>query len=347
VRRFTHSTAREIDERHVPPLPQGTERAELVITLARRLWARMRDPADEVPLEHDAYLKMWHLDGARLPAGAAVLYVDEAQDANPVVQAILAAQPRPTVWVGDPWPSIYRFRGSVNAMRMIAAPPRPLSRSWRFGEDLACIARAILAHTSEAPAVALRGDPGTTTVLGPVRPPCTVLCRTNAGLFEAAMRGRDRVHLVGGVEPLAQLVLGGWRLYRGEPVPEVASLARFRSWAELLEEAEEARDPELRFLVRIIAYYGRVLPGLVADLRRRATPQAAMAARVLSTAHKPRGWKGRGCGWRRTSRAWRSSRRWTGRGGPVGRRRSATRSCPCCKSRRPRLASSSSPMPRC
>jgi hypothetical protein len=289
VRRFTHSTAREIDGRHLPPLPQGTERAEPVLTLARQLWARMLDPADEVPLEHDAYLKMWHLDGARLPAWAALLYVDEAQDANPVVQAILAAQPRPTVWVGDPWQSIYRFRGSVNAMRAIAAPQRPLSRSWRFGEDLARLARAILAHTSEPPALALRGAPGTTTVLGPVRPPCTVLCRTNAGLFEAAIRGRDRVHLVGGVEPLARLVLGGWRLYRGEPVPEVASLARFRSWAELLEEAEEARDPELRFLVRIIAYYGRALPGLVADLRRRATPHPAAAERVLSTAHKAKG----------------------------------------------------------
>jgi hypothetical protein len=75
-----------------------------------------------VPLEHDVYLKLWHLAGARLPARAAVLYVDEAQDANPVTLAILEAQRRPTVWVGDPWQSIYRFRGSVNAMRMITSP---------------------------------------------------------------------------------------------------------------------------------------------------------------------------------------------------------------------------------
>ena len=64
--------------------------------------------------------------------------------------------------------------------------------------------------------MALRGDPGITTAIGPVRPPCAVLCRTNAGLFEAAIRGRDRVHVVGGVEPLARLVLGGWRLHLGE-----------------------------------------------------------------------------------------------------------------------------------
>ena len=164
---------------------------------------------------------MWHLKGARLPDWAAVLYVDEAQDADPVTLAILQAQGRPTVWVGDPWQSIYRFRGSVNAMRAIDAPQRPLTRSWRFGEQLARVARGILAHTSEPPTLALRGDPGIATALGPVRPPCAVLCRTNAGLFEAAVRGRDRVHVVGGVEPLARLVLGGWRLRLGEPVPEV------------------------------------------------------------------------------------------------------------------------------
>ena len=175
-----------------------------------------------------------------------------------------------------------------------------LSRSWRFGEDLACLALAILAHTSEPPALALRGDPGIATLLGPVRPPCTVLCRTNAGLFEAAIRGRDRIHLLGGLEPLAQLVLGGleplarlilggWQLYQGQPVPDLPSLARFRSWDELLAEAEEARDPELRFLVQIIVQHGRALPRLVADLRRRATPHPAVAERVLSTAHKAKG----------------------------------------------------------
>ena len=151
------------------------------------------------------------------------------------------------------------------------------------------VARAILAHTSEPPALALRGDPGITTLLGPVRPPCTVLCRTNAGLFEAAIRGRDRIHILGGLEPLARLILGGWQLYSGKPVPDVPSLARFRSWDELLEEAEEARDPELRFLVQIILHYGRALPGLVADLRRRAAPHPSAADRVLATAHKAKG----------------------------------------------------------
>src|SRR3954469_8105990 len=289
VRAFTHGADREIGPGHLPSLPRGAERAEAVLAWARRLWAEMRDPKGAVPLEHDAYLKLWPLQGARLPAGGAALYLDEAQDANPVMVAVLAAQQRPTVWVGDPWQSIYRFRGSVDALRAIDASQRYLSRSWRFGEGLAEVARAILAHTDQPPLVPLHGHPGLATTLGPVRPPCAELCRTNAGLFEAAVRGRAGLRVVGGLEPLARLVLGGWRLYLGEPAPEVPALARFRGWDELLEEAGDGRDPELRFLVRVVAHYGRALPGLVADLRRRAVSHPDAADRVLATAHKAKG----------------------------------------------------------
>ena len=89
VRSFTHDgTARAIGSEHLPHLPRGTDRAGPVLAWARQVWALMGDPAGAVPLEHDAYLKMWHLKGARLPGGASVLYVDEAQDANPVTLAI-------------------------------------------------------------------------------------------------------------------------------------------------------------------------------------------------------------------------------------------------------------------
>ena len=137
----------------------------------------------------------------------------------------------------------------------------------------------------------------------------------------------DLVRLVGGVEPLARLVLGGWRLRQGEPVPEVPGLARFRGWDELVEEAQEARDPELRFLVQVVAQYGRALPVLVADLRRRTVAHPGMAERVLATAHKAKGLE-----WLRAA-----TRDFPGLGElhaaadrdgvPTSRRRSGTRNC--------------------
>jgi superfamily I DNA/RNA helicase len=39
----------------------------------------------------------------------------------------------------------------------------------------------------------------------------------------------------------------------------------------------------------VVAQYGRALPALVADLRRRAVAHPGMAERVLATAHKAKG----------------------------------------------------------
>ena len=126
-----HPRRRPRDRRRPPPSPAPRRRP-------RRGRARLGPPAlgsdvatrrRRVPLEHDAYLKLWHLGGARLPAGAEVLYLDEAQDANPVTLAVLEAQ-RPAdgvgrrpVAVGLPLP---RQRGRDADDRRPAAAPEPL-----------------------------------------------------------------------------------------------------------------------------------------------------------------------------------------------------------------------------
>ena len=306
VRSFTHDTAREIGAQHLPPLPQGPDRAELVVTFARRLWARMRDPADEVPLEHDAYLKMWHLEGARLPGGAGVLYVDEAQDANPVTLAILQAQRRPTVWVGDPWQSIYRFRGSVNAMRAIAAPQRHLSRSWRFGEDLACLARAILAHTSEPPpwpSVAIPGSP-------PCSGPCARPARSCAGPMPACSRRRSAAATGStswaGSSPWPGSSWAAGSSTRGSRCRTCrawpASAAGTSSWRRRTRRATRSCASWSRssstMAARCRAWW-RTCAGGRCRIRRRRSGCWRRRTR-------PRAWSGRGCGWPTTSRAWRS-----------------------------------------
>src|SRR4051794_20882843 len=336
VRAFTRGAAREIDAGHLPPLPRGADRAEAVLGWARRLWADMRDPKSAVPLEHDAYLKLWHLDGARLPAGAEVLYLDEAQDANPVTLAVLEAQRRPTVWVGDSWQSVYRFRGSVNAMRVIAAPQRHLSRSWRFGEELAGVARAILAHSSQPPAVPLRGDPGIVTTLGPVRPPCAVLCRTNAGLFEAAVRGRDP----GSTSWAAWSRWSGWCWAAGTST-SASPRRRCRPWpgSGAGTSCWRRRGRAATRSCASWCAWSRSTAGRCRGWWRSCgggrcrTPTRRTGCWRRRT--RPRGWSGRRCAWPPTSRASTSWTRQTRTGCPGSPGRSGTRSCTCCTWRRP------------
>ena len=112
--------------------------------------------------------------------------------------AILQAQRRPdglgrrSLAVDLPLP---RQRERDARDRRPAAPrsaaPGASARTWRASPVPSSPTRA---SRPPWPSAAI---PAIATLLGPVRPPCAVLCRTNAGLFEAAIRGRDRIHIVG------------------------------------------------------------------------------------------------------------------------------------------------------
>ena len=96
VRKFCASADDTIKKRHVPYTPgltagQQKAVAKLIVPLAKKVWADVSDPlADNFRFEHDHYLKVWALTHPAWQADF-VLY-DEAQDANPVVSAMVADQ---------------------------------------------------------------------------------------------------------------------------------------------------------------------------------------------------------------------------------------------------------------
>ena len=64
---------------------------------AQKLWRHLADPGDATPIEHDVYLKRFQLGGGRLPGHIRTVYLDEAQDSNPVTLAILEEYQRTRV----------------------------------------------------------------------------------------------------------------------------------------------------------------------------------------------------------------------------------------------------------
>src|SRR5215203_2475470 len=164
-----------------------------------------------------------------------------------------------------------------------SAAPGASARSWRASP---APSSPIRASPLPWPFVAIPGSP-------PCSGPCARPARSCAGPMPACSRRRSAAATGStswvGSSPWPGSSWAAGSSPGGSRLPDLPSLARFRSWGELLEEADEVRDPELRFLVQIIGHYGRALPGLVADLRRRAVPHPAAAERVLATAHKAKG----------------------------------------------------------
>lgn len=126
---FQQSADVELDPaRHRPHIPgvSADVLAEItgqLQTPAVRAWEEMLDPQGGIlPVTHATYLKLWGLAAPRLP-GDFVLF-DEAQDASPVIAAVVTAQECQRVMVGDPAQAIYRFTGAVDAMSAFEVPHR-------------------------------------------------------------------------------------------------------------------------------------------------------------------------------------------------------------------------------
>lgn len=264
----------------------------LLVGLAQRVWDEAMRPGAALPVTHDMYLKQWALARPRLPYGTVLL--DEGQDTSGVMVGVLQQQEHAQlVVVGDRRQQIYGFRGSVDAMDAFNTVHRTaLTRSFRFGPEIAELANAILIDQCDSD-ILLSGDPAQPGVVGPCRTPACVLARTNATLIgelfdEIESRPGARMAVVGGVSDLLDLLDGAQALQQGLPTAHV-DLAEFGDWGEVVEATEEDAYAHLRNLVKLVAEYG--VPSLRGQLMaiRGNEDDLDRCDTAFSTAHKAKG----------------------------------------------------------
>ncbi|NGO08439.1 ATP-dependent helicase [Streptomyces sp. HC44] len=293
VTRFCHSADRSLTRDHVPPL-RGLEApghhdqlASAVMPFASKAWADLQNPSQGVArFEHDHYLKIWALTEPKIAAD--FLFLDEAQDTNPVLEHVFLAQRdhAQLVMVGDSAQAIYGWRGARDVMTGFEGTPLSLTRSFRFGPRLAEQANRWLV-LADAP-IRLSGSEAVPTEVGHVACPQAVLCRTNVGAMVEVMRllaeGR-RVALTGGGHSLRALALAAGDLKAGRRTTH-PELVLFATWGELQDYAEH--DPagsDLQPLVDLIDKHGHEAILVAVD---QLTDEAHADATV-STAHKAKG----------------------------------------------------------
>lgn len=269
VDRFAASAASQIGCEHLPPLNTvlGTIDAEtldsageVIMAAARKLWAARIDPASDIPASHGDYLKAWALNTPKLDAD--VIFFDEGQDADQVVLDVIRRQTQAQiVVVGDPAQSIYAWRGAESALEHFDGPRLPLSRSFRFGPRIAEEANVWLDLLASP--VRLIGSLGIDSVVGPVRGPDAILCRTNAGviaqIIELQAKGiavavageRKAFELKTDVLAAEHLKTKGWTSH--------PRLWVYPSWAQLVAEIGEyetrGESHEFGLLVALLARY--------------------------------------------------------------------------------------------
>lgn len=292
IQRFCYSADEQIQPRHVPLVP-GLDRpgqvelARYLVPVAQRAWdTDLTRPDGRLRFTHDMYLKIWAMSGPQLPGDYVLL--DEAQDANPAVAALVEAQQAQRILVGDRCQAIYGWRGAVDAMATFSGQRYQLSQSFRFGPAVADEANKWL-DLLDAP-LRLRGYERLDSHLAALALDETdaVLCRSNAGAIEQVMTSLAagcRVALVGGGDEIRRMAEAAEALQAGRPVDH-PELFTFRSWAEVRDYAEhDTAGSDLKVFVRLIDRYGpraviRVCDSLVDEQH---------AELVISTAHRAKG----------------------------------------------------------
>lgn len=264
----------------------NTELATLLVPAMRAAWADLASQDGTLPFKHSHYLKLWQLSHPTIPAD--FILFDEAQDASPVMMAVISRQDHAqVVWVGDSNQQIYEFTGAVNALASVAATQRAfLSQSFRFGPAVAEVANRMLERLHAE--LRLTGTQSIASVVDAIAEPDAVLCRTNAAAVQRVLTEQEqgrRPHLVGGgAEVVAfaraaeDLMSKGWTSH--------FDLACFTSWGEVTAYVEQdAQGAELKLMVDLVENF--TVPVILRALERM-TPEA-QASIVVSTAHKSKG----------------------------------------------------------
>ncbi|MFJ5143041.1 UvrD-helicase domain-containing protein [Streptomyces sp. NPDC088707] len=259
IREWAKSADAEVGPQHVKA---GTpaERRELfnaVKPLADRMWANLSDPEAgdsdrDLPMDFDYIVKQWALSGYKLDAD--VLFWDEAQDVNPVLEGVVRAaldQGVQVVAVGDSNQAIYGFRGASDALAKLPVDARAtLTQSFRFGPAVADVGNRFLRLLGTR--MRLKGFDRKDSRIGQLQPgeESMVIARTNAGVALAAVQaltaGRT-VAVSGGVKALQEFVQAANALAAGEDTDH-AELARFngKAFDDIVEEVKA--DPDLQQL---------------------------------------------------------------------------------------------------
>lgn len=297
--RFCHSDDSALTESHVPNhqrMPVAL--VQRILSDAKRLW--QAEQSLSLPMMHDVYFKLWALDHPQIPEGYRM--IDEAQDTNPALYGVLFAQRQGlNIWAGDPYQSIYSWRGARNAIEIAEQQPRSISsrltQSFRFGDETAEMATRLLRCVGET--IPVRGSGSTRIQAAPtsIQPPDVAtkvhtafawIAFTNGALIQAALSCVDAglpFHIVGQGREQTALLYAAMALRRGESSP-AGPLAAYRFWSDLEEEAAAQPDGDAARIVRMSQY-----PGLydAAQALRKSLPGESGAQVILSTVHAAKG----------------------------------------------------------
>ena len=259
-----------------------------------RLFIQKMEDA-QIEITHDFYLKQYQLSQPQLRYD--YILFDEGQDASPAMLDVFEQQKAIKVIVGDTHQQIYSWRYAINSLGKLDYQLYHLSNSFRFSQNIAALATAVLdwklilaPHVS--PKIWGKGDHQQNTSKA-------TLARTNLGLLLRAIEtiadGEiTKIHFEGNIHSYTYADDGA-SLYdvlnlHTDQKHRIRDklIQKMKDLKDLEDYIEKTEDIQLAMMVNIVKEYGKEIPGLIQTLKDMHVEKEE-AEMIFSTVHKSKG----------------------------------------------------------
>lgn len=272
---------------------RSIEKFELaLIRYAQQLVDEMFSLESECPITHNGYLKFFDIMQVKLPFDG--IFVDEAQDTNPVIHSVISNQSCQVVWVGDKHQEIYAWRNAINSLDFINCEELALTKSFRFGEHIAKEANAYLQLLGEERTLVGGGSDHPVNKHFYENEPYTVICRTNIKVLEVAEKAiakNKTFNIIGGTEALRKTAESAYYLFMGDTfkVKDI-DLKLFKDWDEFVSATNALNKVEWKFLIKFIQTHKEKTLSILSSIE--SSTEASRGKQIdisITTAHKCKG----------------------------------------------------------
>lgn len=279
--------AREFVEKHIQDINHNT-----TLLFAKMNLAEMR-------FTHDFYLKKFQLNNPQLNYD--YIFFDEGQDASPAMLDVFIKQIAKKIIVGDSNQQIYSWRYAVNSLEKVGFKKFELSKSFRFGRDIANLAMDSLETKKHI------GTYNPTTIIGlgkttEIQTKAT-LARTNLKLLELAINdvfetksvksiyfeGHISTYKYGENNSIMYDVLNLY--FNKKDFIKNSFIKEFSNIKDLIRYVKKTEDGELSMLISLVMKYKGRLYTLINELKEihLSNGQKNEADMIYSTVHKCKG----------------------------------------------------------
>jgi len=273
-----------------------TVERDLIINKCKQLWELKKIYNNNIKIEHDFYLKLFHLGQKDLSHRYDIVLLDEAQDSNMMVLDIInASKIKGVVIVGDKFQSLYKWRNSTNIMPLFDGKEYTLTTSFRVSQNIANIANIIVKDISDEN-ITMKGFNINQKIVSEINKnePYVCLCRTNAYIFAEVFetlnkKGNSKLFFEGGYSSYNfNNIKDAWYFYLGHQVKN-PMFNKFKDYHTMIEYAKSIEDLELIALDRMIEKYGSRIPKIVDGIKNNTTTKKENADVIFSTIHRSKG----------------------------------------------------------